>query len=192
MFPIQQQLINSFKQGLHFHQVPLIMYHVILIVTICLNILYPVMVRSDEPVQLVYAASEWVPYTSKSEDNLPQGLYIDILESIFEDELGVSFTYLQVPWKRAQYYVEQGEADFIITVATGKRLEYAIASALPVLEIYLHIFTYADHPLKKNIDGIVSKEDIKRLQLTPVTNLGNGWHRDNIDSLGVSTHYVDN
>ena len=42
----------------------------------------------------------------------------------------------------------------------------------------------------KQIDQIKTAEDIVRLNLKTVTNLGNGWHEAHMESKGVLTKYV--
>lgn len=119
-----------------------------------------------------------------------KGLYADILDDILTRRMGLAWTGTLLPWKRAQLEVQAGTADLMITIPTEERRAYALASLHPVVEEYLHVYTYADHPKIKEIRGIKSAEDILRLGLVPVTNLGNGWHRQNIDAFGVKTHYA--
>ncbi|MEE4241848.1 MAG: transporter substrate-binding domain-containing protein, partial [Desulfopila sp.] len=75
-------------------------------------------------------------------------------------------------------------------VPTAERHRYALVSQLPLVDIYLHIFTSASHPRLAEISSISSPGDIQRLGLRPVTNIGNIWHQENIDSHGVKTEYV--
>lgn len=144
-----------------------------------------------EKIMLTYCASDWAPFSHRDQTGKPKGLYFDIINEIFIKGLGMEIRYLEVPWKRAQYKVETGKADFLITLKTKERLSYAAASSLPLLELFLHIFTYKDHPQLDGIQKITSGSEIKRLNLTPVTNIGNSWHEKNIDNHGIMTHYVN-
>ena len=145
---------------------------------------------STEKEKIVFASSSWPPYVIIDSSGQVSGLYIDLLRELFEKELGYELVHLNVPWKRAQYCIKTGIADFIVTVPNEERLTYAEKSDQPLLEMYLNVFTYADHPKLKDIDLIASGADIKRLGLHPVTNIGNDWHKNEIDRYGVETDYV--
>lgn len=121
-----------------------------------------------------------------------KGLFIDILERVLVQELGMGLVLEPYPWKRAQKQVEDGNADFLISVPTRERLLYSIASDEPLLKMHLHVYTYAGHPQLDRIRKISTPMDIIALHLTPVTNEGNGWHKENIDALGIKTLYVPN
>ena len=137
-----------------------------------------------------YAFGHWVPMVYTDEAGRGKGLLSEVAREVFETELGLTLLYSERPWKRAQLEVKNGTSDFLITVATDSRKAYALASQHVFYTLPLYIYTYADHPMMDAIDRIRSAEDIKRLKLKPVTNLGNGWHKDNIDILGIDTHYV--
>lgn len=143
-----------------------------------------------EKIRMKYSSAKWIPFSYIDESGTPQGLYIDLLHEIFTKQLGIEIEYQQLPWKRAQYSVEFGKADFLITIKSEKRLQYATPSELPLLRLYLNVFTYKNHEKFAEIEKISSGEDIKTLNIIPVTNIGNGWHKTNIDSYGVATHYV--
>ena len=140
--------------------------------------------------RIVYASASWVPYAYVDKDGTARGVYVDILKAVFEDGLSIQVDYQEYPWKRAQALAKDGLVDIFITVATAERLQYMVKSKSPVLAMYLHVYTYAGHPQLAAIQEIRSGEDVLELGLIPVTNLGNVWHRNNIDRLGVQTHYV--
>lgn len=52
------------------------------------------------------------------------------------------------------------------------------------------LYTYKDHPKLDEIKQIKEVIDIKKLNLKPISNLGNGWHKQNIDIYGIKTLYV--
>jgi polar amino acid transport system substrate-binding protein len=120
-----------------------------------------------------------------------KGLFIEITEKIFDD-LGYEVIFEQYPWMRAQQKVKEGDADFTVSIPTAERLEYAFKSDEPILQMYFNIYTYADHPKLYEISKIKTVQDIISLKLKPVTNLGNGWHKENIEEAGVTTFYVPN
>jgi len=151
----------------------------------------PINAFSDDNITLTYTSAEWIPFSYRDATNTPRGLYIDLLDRVLTQELGITFEYIQLPWKRAQLYAEEGKADILITVKNSERLNYASASDIPLLQLYLNIFTYANHPLLSEIEQITSGKDIQKHNLVAVTNIGNAWHKENIDSFGVTTHYTD-
>lgn len=121
-----------------------------------------------------------------------KGLFVELVEEIFAKELGYRVVIEQYPWKRAQQNVKEGIADITVSVPTAERLEYALKSDRPIYRMYLNIYTYAGHPKLAEIRKIKTVQDINSLKLKPVTNLGNGWHKENIDDAGVTTFYVPN
>lgn len=139
-----------------------------------------------------FAAAEAPPFliADTTQPSGIRGLYADILNDVIGRRMGFSWTGALLPWKRAQGEVQSGNADLTITVPTEERLVYAIPSDQPVFEAYLHVYTYKDHPKLKEIRKIRSAEDIRRLGLVPVTNLGNNWHQEQIDAAGARTHYA--
>jgi polar amino acid transport system substrate-binding protein len=120
-----------------------------------------------------------------------KGLFIEIAEKIFDD-LGYKVVIEQYPWTRAQQKVKEGYVDFTVSIPTAERLKYALKSDEPILQMYFNIYTYADHPKLDEIRKIKTVQDIISLKLKPVTNLGNGWHKENIEDAGVTTFYVPN
>jgi polar amino acid transport system substrate-binding protein len=121
-----------------------------------------------------------------------KGLFVEIVEEIFAEELGYRVVIEQYPWKRAQQNVKEGIADIMVSVPTAERLEYALKSDRPIYRMYLNVYTYAGHPKLAKIGKIKTVQDINALKLKPVTNLGNGWHKENIEDAGVTTFYVPN
>ena len=147
---------------------------------------------ASEPAVIRYVALESPPMTMVDANSPPgiKGLYADTLEDILGKRLKRQWTGTLLPWKRAQAEVQSGTADILITIPTAERRTYALISTQPVYEESLYVYTFKDHPKIEEIRKIKTAEDILRLGLTPVTNLGNNWHRENIDAFGVKTHYV--
>jgi polar amino acid transport system substrate-binding protein len=136
-----------------------------------------------------FSCPEWKPMLY-SEGGKIKGMYTEFLGAIFEKNMSIKVKYDIIPWKRAQIYVEKGDADLILTVPTKKRLTFSIKNEKPIYQMYLHIYTYKNHKQIRQIRQIKLAKDILKLDLIPVTNLGNGWHKQHIDSYGVNTYYV--
>ena len=147
-----------------------------------------------EEHSITYALGDgdWHPFVYKDENGICgyEGLFIEILYEIFTNRMKMNLHCNGLPWKRAQGYVEEGKADFLLTVPTERRLEYSIQSDEPLFQLYMHVYTYKDHEKLEEIKNIKNAEDILRLGLIPVSNRGNGWHEENIDSYGIKTHYI--
>lgn len=155
-----------------------------------LSVLLSAAVSYGDTKQIRFAFHKWPPVVYLDDNGRPAGLYYDLLSEVLEKKLDMVIIPQQLPWKRCQTNVRDGESDFILTVATDERLDYAVKSELPFYELYLYVFTYSGHPKLPNIRSIQSASDIKALDLIAVTNLGNGWHKAHIDSAGVTTRYL--
>ncbi len=162
----------------------------IFILIIIIIVPVPVMAIAQKKMSIIYVSHQWVPMTYTNEAGRRSGLLVDIAREVFERELGLNLICIERPWKRAQLEVENGTSDFIITVATPSRKKYALSGTHAFYTLPLYVYTYAGHEKLDAIHGIRSARDIKALNLRPVTNLGNGWHKDNIDAHGIHTHYV--
>ncbi len=140
--------------------------------------------------QPIFTSASWPPVIYRNEEGKMSGLYADILHKVLEERMGLSFQYKQYPWKRAQQEVKEGLADFFIAIPNTERLQYAVASKRPFLKLYLHVYTYKNHPQLQKIEQIETVDDIKNLGLTTVSNMGNGWQKANIDAAGIPTFYA--
>lgn len=166
-----------------------------LFIIAALFFIYPAISQSAQgnPSTVTYAIGPpSIPLYELEPDNENgwKGLFIEIVDEIFTKELGYKLVVEQYPWKRAQQNVKEGKADITVSVPTAERLEYAFKSDKPILKMYLNVYTYAGHPKLKEIKEIKTVQDIIALKLKPVTNLGNGWHKENIEDEGVTTLYV--
>ena len=152
-------------------------------------LMLPALVNAQAKITYAFADEAWMPMIYQ-EEGVYRGLYIEILKAVFEQELNLKLNYSAKPWKRAQWDVEKGQADFMLTVATPSRLKYATPSNAPFFKLYLNVYTYQNHPKLPEIRRIKTSQDIKRLGLVPVSNAGNDWHKSNIDSVGIKTKYM--
>ena len=136
---------------------------------------------SDEArFSIVYDSFARFIYT---EDGQPQGLYVDIMTEALENRLGVPVDFIRQPWQRAQFSVESGSEDAMITLATPERLAYAAASEEPVTESRIGLFTAADHPRLEQMKGITSLQELSDYRI--LTYLGDGWARQFLSGLTV-------
>jgi len=138
------------------------------------------------------ADQDWAPvyYTDPASDTGLSGFWPDVIEELFVNRLNMNLEIERLPWIRAQLQVKNGESDFMVTIPTAERRTYTVVSDDPILNLYMQIFTYAGNERLEEIQKIRSVHDIAKSGLIPVTNLGNGWHAENIDSNGVQTEYI--
>jgi len=165
-------------------------YKILLVLMVFVVSVSQAIAVAKEKKNIVFTFSNWVPMVYMDGFGRGQGVLVDIAREVFEKELGLNLICIERPWKRAQLQVEKGDSDFIITVATASRKKYALAGKHVFYTLPLYIYTYAGHEKLGAIHKIQSVRDIKELRLKPVTNLGNGWHKDNVDAYGINTHYV--
>lgn len=119
------------------------------------------------------------------------GLLVEILDEIFK-QLDLPYAVEVYPWARAQAMVQAGRADILVTVPTEERRSYALVSEQSVFPMVMQIYARKDHPLLAEIRRIKSTQDIVALDLVAISNLGNGWHKANIEAAGVKTYYGTN
>jgi len=121
------------------------------------------------------------------EDGRMQGMFIDVINEVFEVRLGIPVEHEGYPWKRAQLMVMEGTADAMCTIATSERREYALPVSTPVVRINFKLFTSADHPDRDRLAGIRSLRDLQDLSLVDIT--GSGWAATNLKDQDV--HFVN-
>lgn len=147
---------------------------------------------SGDTITWTLAEESWIPiyYDLKGSDSSLQGYWPELIRELFINRLSLDLKVKRLPWVRGQRQVREGESDFMITIPTDERESYALVSENPVLRLFMQIFTYAGHERMDEIKKIVSVQDILQMGLIPVTNQGNGWHEQHIDSFGVKTEHV--
>jgi len=149
-------------------------------------------VSNDRPVILQSVAdNEWAPiyYFSGPEQQL-QGMMADLLDELFIKELNWEPKTIIRPWARAQMEVKEGDTDFFISIPTEARKEYSIVTKRPIYTFSFTLYTYAEHPKIELIRQIRSIEDLRKLDLLLVSNLGNGWFKANLEEKGIRTRWV--
>lgn len=137
--------------------------------------------------EISVSTPEWPPIIYKDQHGKSKGFYMDMFTEIFTNRLDLQINRRTVPWKRAQFEMQQGETDFIIALPTPERLEYSVASKEPFFQLYMNVYTWNGHPQLEEIQQITTPADIKELGLTVVTNAGNGWHDKHIEPLQIPT-----
>lgn len=145
-----------------------------------------------DTVTMVMGDTSWAPYIILPDtgQTIPQGLFVDLINHLFTNELNADVLYQPLPWKRAQRQVRDGRADIMITIPTPERAEYTLQTAQPINRMFLYLYTYAGHPQLNEITKIKTVEDIRALKLRLAAHIGDGWYKANIAKHGVQTEYI--
>jgi polar amino acid transport system substrate-binding protein len=93
---------------------------------------------AQTPLRLAFNHN-WPPYSAQDDQDRPSGIFFDIVDEAFNRRMGIPLKAIGLPWARAQAYVLDGEVDGLITVPTGERLEYLVASD-SVFTIFLNVY----------------------------------------------------
>ncbi|MCW9035738.1 MAG: transporter substrate-binding domain-containing protein [Rhodospirillales bacterium] len=140
--------------------------------------------------EISYTFANWEPAIYLDDSSQAKGMFAELLNEIFVKEMKMKLVFKKRPWARAQRDVEIGNSDFLITVDSQERLKYSMKSATPLFLLYLNVYSYHGHEQLKEIENIKTVEDIIKLKLLVASNLGNGWHKENVEQKGVETTYI--
>lgn len=125
---------------------------------------------SDE---FTFTYFENYPPLSWKSDNEVKGIFIDIINEVIRERMGLKVVHKAFPWKRAQLLVKNCQADGFITVPTEERLEYIKINNIPVYTVEFTIFVNKDN---KNLDSISKIKKMEELSKYKIVHyLGSGW-----------------
>lgn len=128
--------------------------------------------------------ADYKPYSwYDDKTNSVRGIEIDILKEIIENRLNIPLSIEILPWKRAQMYVKQGEADAFIAVPTEQRLSYTMINQEPIINWGVSFFINHTQKLKYMEYKINTIDDIKQLKVASM--IGNGWVEKNLKGFDI-------
>ncbi|WP_421901779.1 substrate-binding periplasmic protein [Maridesulfovibrio sp.] len=162
--------------------------NIFLLCAICM-IPEPILHAKEAPMIITY--SDFWPLFKTEQNGTMSGIFYEIVSEAMT-RIDVKIKWESYPWARCQNYVKTGKADGIMTVPTNERAEYTVTHPTPFYHQHLQLFTYKDNSKEKFIDMVKTPEDIQRAELSVITYVGNGWNKDNIQSLGIITHEASN
>lgn len=142
---------------------------------------------SEEAMKIVYYDS-FPPYSWRDTDGKMKGIWIDIIDEVFQKEIGIEVEHEGYPWSRAQYLVKNGEADALIGMANKERKTYMNFNSVPIYVSKIRIYTSFKNEKLDAIKRISSDEDLDKFSITDIT--GNGWSSSRFPNLKIS--YVRN
>jgi polar amino acid transport system substrate-binding protein len=132
--------------------------------------------HARETMRIVYS-EQFQPF-SWNESGVIKGILVDVLDEALSRRMGLEVVHEGYPWERAQEMVKHGQADAFATIATPQRLEYARASAHPLVTITFTLFTGADNPNLDRLRAARGLDDLK--DFTFGANSGSGWSQKNL------------
>lgn len=150
---------------------------------------------ADAETRLRIAYPYFPPFHWMNEKSEMTGFFYEILTEALEKRMGLTVVWTSYPWPRCQENLKAGTDDSIITVPTAERAAYTVTHRDPFYQKPLHLFTYADHPRRAEIRKIRKIADLKKGGFSVITYSGNGWHRENVQPLGIKTYetaYLEN
>nr|WP_298683354.1 transporter substrate-binding domain-containing protein [uncultured Dongia sp.] len=129
------------------------------------------------------------PSSWQNVDHRMQGLLVDIMADVAATT-GYAFRPLPRPLPRVQLEVESGAADGMCLVVTPARLEYAAASAEPLMTGPITMFARRDNPALERLKAVRSLDDLARADITVIAFTGNGWIKRNVEDRGIRTEHA--
>ncbi len=142
-----------------------------IVIVILMCILLAFMGCSKKPLQFTFL--DYPPYCWVDTDGQARGIYIDIINEVVHNQMGIPVVYHEYSWDVAQQLVKDGKADAFITVPTPERGQYTEISNEPLISDVSVMFTQKDNKKLEEIKKITSISDLKNFQLLDYT--GSGW-----------------
>jgi polar amino acid transport system substrate-binding protein len=144
-------------------------------------------------VRIAYPA--FPPFHWVRENGEMAGFFYEIVTEALQRRMGLTVVWTVYPWTRCQENLKIGADDAIITVPTAERAAYTVTHKDPFYQKPLRLFTYVGHPRLAEMKRIRKIDDLKEDGFSVITYSGNGWHKENVQPLGIKTHetsYLEN
>jgi polar amino acid transport system substrate-binding protein len=165
----------------------------LLIFTTTLFFIISSIVNAQTVLRIAYPT--FPPFHWVNENGEVTGFFYEIITEALEKRMGLTVVWTAYPWTRCQENLKNGKDDAVMTVPTAERAAYTLTHQDPFYEKTLNLFTYVDHPRIEEIKNIRRIADLKEGSFSVITYSGNGWHEENVLSLGIKTHetsYLEN
>lgn len=117
------------------------------------------------------------------------GFLYDIAIEALQKRMGIKVNLDFLSWQRCQVLVKAGDYDMMLTIPTAERLNYSGTTKTPVWKKIRYVYTYKNHPKMIDINSINGLEDIKRLKLSVISYIGNGWIKESVEGIGIKVNY---
>ncbi len=128
-----------------------------------------------------YAPFSWL------DNGKMRGLYIDVINEVFTENMGLKVTHRGYPWKRAQKMVKDGNADGFCTVMSVECLNYCNVVQESIVSAKLKLYTAKNNPNLETLKSIKSLKNFKNYTFTEYR--GNDWVLENLKDFKI--HWLD-
>jgi polar amino acid transport system substrate-binding protein len=128
--------------------------------------------------ELIVAYNEDFPPYSFMEEGVVTGILPAVLGVLLSGIPDLNVKNVGLPWLRVQQEVQRGISDAFCTFASIERQQYAAFHVIPVVTLRPHLFFSANNPLRKKIEQVTSREELKALRLIDLR--GNQWAEENL------------
>ncbi|MDZ7937634.1 MAG: transporter substrate-binding domain-containing protein [Rhodoferax sp.] len=129
--------------------------------------------------RLVYADT-FAPFSYVDNSRL-RGTLPALLQELLSRRLKLLVDHSAYPWARAQALVKTAAADAFVTVPTPERLQYAIPTFEPVVQLRLALFARADTPRLSELQKLRNISDLTQQSLG--SYIGHGWVQNKLGHL---------
>ncbi|MBM9512945.1 substrate-binding periplasmic protein [Desulfogranum marinum] len=163
---------------------------VLILLTVLFCFRHPTTNAEQQPLRIAYPT--FTPFHWIDESGEMKGIFYDIITEALQKRMGIPLVWRPFPWARCQQHLKNGRVDAILTFPTPERLFYARSSKRPFYSKSQHLFTYNNHPRIDQVKQINEIIEIKAMELAVITYSGNGWHKTNVQSLGIKTYESSN
>lgn len=136
---------------------------------------------SKKPLQLTFL--NYPPYCWINAVGQAQGIYVDIINEVVHDRMGIPVVYHEYAWNVAQKLVKDGKADAFITVPTPERRQYTEISTEPLISDVSVMFTQKNNKRLEAIRKITSISELKDFKLLDYT--GSGWAKEHLAGFDI-------
>ncbi len=135
----------------------------------------------DETLKVSYN-SDWPPYSASKDENV-HGILPALVEAIIVERLKIPVRHSGAPWSRAQFYVLNGTADAMVTVATEERLEFSLAGQEVIYQFRMQPIVRKGSLADINITATPSVDTLRTLRVCDM--LSNGWAQRFFGKYGI-------
>ncbi len=145
-------------------------------------------------IRLRMAYPAFPPFHWVKDNGEMAGFFYEIITESLQKRMGLTVVWTVYPWTRCQENLKIGADDAIITVPTAERAAYTVTHKDPFYQKPLSV-SLVDHPRITEIKKIKKIADLREGGFSVITYSGNGWHKENVQPLGIKTYeasYLEN
>jgi polar amino acid transport system substrate-binding protein len=146
----------------------------------------PLPCHAQPPLRIAFPS--FPPFHWIDEQGKINGFFYEIIVEALDKRIGIATVWTVYPWPRCQENLKAGKDDAVLTVPTPERGVYTVTHKRPFYNKPLNVFTYADHPRLAEIKRISTLSDIQKGEFSIITYIGNGWHKEHVQPLGIRTY----